>query len=57
MSLNVWIGLKKMARERHVFTLQAINQNASALNREVELSFAACAGPRILASRTNPEKD
>jgi hypothetical protein len=27
MHLNGWIGLKKKARERHVFTLPAINQH------------------------------
>jgi hypothetical protein len=39
MYLNGWIGLKRKARERHVFTVPAINK-LRLESREYKLSFA-----------------
>jgi len=55
MHLNGWIGLKKEARERHVFTLQAMER--CRLESKNKTVIAACAGPRILAFGTPPGKD
>jgi hypothetical protein len=46
---------EKLARERHVFTLQR-STIVVALNRELKLSFAACAGPRNFGVWNDPEK-
>jgi len=58
MHLNGWIGLKKKARERHVFTLPAINQHCRLESGEQKtLSFAACAARALWRLGTTPGKD
>jgi hypothetical protein len=54
MRLSGWIGPKKGPRERHVFTLQAME--LCRLNPKKQNRYPACAGPRILAFATTPGK-